>query len=69
MKDVRNETDGAYNKIVLVINALIVMNGETEYAPFVNELNELIKHYNDLIAQHRGRNKSQQKKIENEDQD
>jgi hypothetical protein len=47
-KDVRRETDEAYKKIVLVINALIVMEGETMYAPFVNELNTLIKHYNDL---------------------
>jgi hypothetical protein len=58
MKDARNETDEAYRNIVLVINALIVMEGETEYAPFVTELNELIKHYNDLLAQHEGRNKA-----------
>ncbi|MDR1602542.1 MAG: DUF6261 family protein [Tannerella sp.] len=54
-KDVRRETDEAYKKIVLVINALIVMEGETAYAPFVTELNGLIKHYNDLYAQHLGR--------------
>jgi hypothetical protein len=34
------------------------MEGETAYAPFVTELNELIKHYNDLFAQHAGRNKA-----------
>jgi alpha-beta hydrolase superfamily lysophospholipase len=67
MKDVRDETDDAYRKITLVINALIVMEGETEYAPFVTELNELIKHYSDLIAQHRGRNKAKnQSKNEND---
>jgi hypothetical protein len=70
MKDARNETDEAYRNIVLVINALIVMEGETEYAPFVTELNELIKHYSDLIAQHRGRNKAKSlTKSENEEQD
>jgi hypothetical protein len=58
MKDARSATDKAYKNIVLVINALIVMEGETEYAPFVTEQNELIKHYSDLIAQHRGRNKA-----------
>ncbi|MDR2026128.1 MAG: DUF6261 family protein [Prevotellaceae bacterium] len=58
MKDVRNETDKAYRNIVFVINALIVMEGETEYTPFVTELNELIKHYAGLIAQHAGRNKA-----------
>jgi hypothetical protein len=70
MKDARNETDDAYRKIVLVINALTVMEGETAYAPFVTELNELIKHYSDLIAQHRGRNKAKSRsKSENEEQD
>jgi hypothetical protein len=58
MKDARSETDKAYKNVVLVINALIVMEGETEYAPFVTEMNELIKHYSDLSAQHRGRNKA-----------
>jgi hypothetical protein len=64
MKDARNETDAAYKDIVLVVNALIVMEGATAYAPFVTEQNELIKHYNDLIAQHRGRNKAKQSKNE-----
>jgi hypothetical protein len=62
MKDVRNETDEAYKNIVLVINALIVMEGEAAYAPFVTELNELIKHYNDLLAQHEGRNKAESRR-------
>ncbi|MDR1340533.1 MAG: DUF6261 family protein [Prevotellaceae bacterium] len=57
MKDARNETDDAYKKIVLVVSALTVMEGETAYAPFVNELNALIKHYSDLIAQRLGRRK------------
>jgi hypothetical protein len=58
MKDARNETDKTYRNIVLVIDALLVMEGETAYAPFVTELNELIKHYSDLLAQHLGRNKA-----------
>ncbi|MDR2775504.1 MAG: DUF6261 family protein [Tannerella sp.] len=70
MKDARNETDEAYRNIVLVINALTVMEGKTEYVPFVSELNELIKHYSDLTAQHRGRNRAKrQSKSENEEQD
>jgi hypothetical protein len=55
LKDVRKETDKAYQDIITVINGLIIMEGEVNYAPFVNELNTLIKHYNDLIAQHQGR--------------
>ena len=72
MKDVRKETDEAYRNIVLVINALIVMEGEAAYAPFVTELNELIKHYSDLLAQHEGRmRKAESKKqnAESEEQD
>jgi hypothetical protein len=64
-KDVRRETDEAYKKVTLVINALIIMEGEAAYAPFVTELNTLIKHYNDLLAQHIGRN-SAKKQIEND---
>jgi hypothetical protein len=58
MKDVRHETDEAYKKVVLVVNALTVMEGEAAYAPFITELNTLIKHYNDLSKQHLGRNRA-----------
>jgi hypothetical protein len=54
-KEIRRETDESYKKIVYGINGLIVLEGETEYAAFVNELNILIKHYNDNLAQHLGR--------------
>ncbi|MDR0605966.1 MAG: DUF6261 family protein [Bacteroidales bacterium] len=58
-KEVRRETDILYKQIILVISANIIMaeeNGEEPiYDPFVNELNVLIKHYNDLLAQHLGR--------------
>jgi hypothetical protein len=51
-----------------------VLEGESEYAPFVTELNELIKHYSDLLAQHEGRNKAKnlsknENGNENEEQD
>jgi hypothetical protein len=70
-KDVRFETDKAYKDIATVINALIIMEGEEKYAPFVSELNTLIKHYNDLAMQHLGRvrakkEKAQKKKEEQE---
>jgi hypothetical protein len=54
-KNARKETDAAYKNIVYVINALIIMEGEEAYSPFVIELNTLIKHYNDLLMQHLGR--------------
>lgn len=68
MRDVCKETDDAYKKVVLVINALIVMDGDDAYAQFVSELNELIKHYNDLAAQHRGRNKAKKQSINENDE-
>jgi hypothetical protein len=76
IKDVRGETDEAYKNIVTAINGLIVLEGESAYAPFVTELNELIKHYSDLLAQHEGRRreraktrKDETRKDESEEQD
>jgi DNA-binding FrmR family transcriptional regulator len=54
-KDTRKDTDKAYKDIVSVIKVLMIIDGETQYAPFVSELNTLIKHFNDTIAQHKGR--------------
>jgi hypothetical protein len=57
-KDARKDTDAAYDKVVTAVNGLIILEGEDIYAQFVAEMNTLIKHYNDLLAQHRGRVKS-----------
>jgi hypothetical protein len=74
-KEARRETDEAYKKIVYAINGLIVLEDETEYTAFVNELNVLIKHYNDSLARHLGRiragkeeekNKLSESELENE---
>jgi hypothetical protein len=54
-KNARKETDEVYKNIVYVINALMIMEGEEAYSPFVIELNTLVKHYNDLLMQHLGR--------------
>jgi hypothetical protein len=54
-KDARKDTDAAYDKIVTAVNGLIVIEGEDSFAQFVSEINTLIKHYNDLLAQHLGR--------------
>jgi hypothetical protein len=55
LKESREGVDLAYQDIVKRINAGILFEGETAYAPFVRELNALVKHYNDILAQHRGR--------------
>jgi hypothetical protein len=53
-KVARKETDGVYEQITERINAMITINGDSAYHPFVSELDALIKHYNNLIAQRRG---------------
>jgi hypothetical protein len=55
--DLRKNTDKAYQDIITLVNALILVDKETSYDQFVTELNTLIKHYNDLYAQHIGRMK------------
>jgi hypothetical protein len=55
LKDARADTDKAYKDIIAAINGLLILDDESSYEPFVAELNTLIKHYNDLIAQHQGR--------------
>lgn len=71
-KDARSETDAYFKQIILVINANIITeeiadNKEEEsvFAPFVSELNVLIKHYNDLLAQHIGRLEAKKEKDKN----
>jgi hypothetical protein len=53
-KEVRHETDAVYKDILLVLNGLMAMEGETEYLSFVHELNSWVKHYNDLLVRHLG---------------
>lgn len=56
MKEVRLKTDAAYTTITERINALMIVNGETAYKEFVNELNQRIEQYNLVLAQRKGRN-------------
>jgi hypothetical protein len=55
LKDCREKTDAVYHQIAERINALIVVNGEEQYAGFVNELNQLIEKYSNAIAQRAGK--------------
>jgi hypothetical protein len=55
--DARKESDANYQKVITLINALMVVENDTalEYEPFVVEMNSLIKRYNDNLAKHIGR--------------
>ncbi len=55
MKEVRLDVDTIYRKMVQLVNALILVNGEADYTHFVNELNERIDKYNLILAQREGR--------------
>ncbi|MDR2652936.1 MAG: DUF6261 family protein [Prevotellaceae bacterium] len=53
--EVRKELDRNYRDILDRIDASILLNGETQYAPFVKALNIRVEHYSDIIAQRKGR--------------
>jgi hypothetical protein len=55
MHEVRKETDKAYKAMVERVNAGIIVEGEGDYVAFVQEVNALVKEYNDILAQQQGR--------------
>jgi hypothetical protein len=57
MIEVRREGDAIYRQIVERLEALMVINGDESYTDFVHELNNLIKHYNNILASRKGRTK------------
>ena len=66
MREVRLEVDAAYHAMVDRLDALMLINGEEAYEPFVRELNARVDRYNDIIAQRRGRRESKSKSKEQE---
>ena len=57
MKEERAKVDTIYRDIRERINALIIVEGEANYAPFVNEMNTRIESYNNTIAIRRAKAK------------
>ena len=58
MKGVRTKVDETYKAITKRIDALIELNGETDYKTFVTKLNIITEKYKQTLAIRRGRNKS-----------
>jgi len=54
MKQERANVDVAYNNIITQINALILVEGETNYTVITSELNALIDEYSNIIAKRKG---------------
>jgi hypothetical protein len=59
MTNVRRETDAAYRDMVARVEAQALIEGETEYLPFVKELNELVERFN-KIRSHKTTKKDEQ---------
>lgn len=57
MKDVRVETDRCYRDILDRLDALMLINGEERYAPYVKELDVRIERFANILAQRKGRSK------------
>jgi hypothetical protein len=54
--EARKETDAAYVEFVKAVEGLVILEkSEPDFVAFAKELNTYIKHYNDLVAQHKGR--------------
>ncbi|MDO5105486.1 DUF6261 family protein [Capnocytophaga sp.] len=49
MKSARKETDDAYRQLVKLINALAIVEGETDYANCINNINSIITRYKQRV--------------------
>jgi hypothetical protein len=68
MREVRVKIDDAYGAIIDRINAAIIMEGEEKYREFVTTLNVVVKRYNDIQAQRKGRAAAKKEKSENKEE-
>jgi hypothetical protein len=66
MSEIRRETDRNYRDMLDRIDASILLNGEKQYVSFVNALNIRAEHYANIIAQRKGRKKTDAKPAESE---
>jgi hypothetical protein len=72
-KEIRKATDKAYQDVIIAIEAFILLEEDDEtkkeYESFLTEFNTLIKHYNDLIAQHLGRIQAEKEREEEKEKE
>ena len=66
VKETRQEIDKIYRAIVKRVNALMLLNDETQYLSFANKLNEMIDGYRNLTAIRKGRNTGEENKVSEE---
>jgi len=65
MVNVRVETDRCYRDMLDRLDALMLINGEEKYAPFVKELNTRTERFENLLAQRQGKNNAKKDKEDN----
>lgn len=49
LKSARKQTDNAYRALIKMVNALIMVNGDTDYTDFIKFLNYEIKRYKEKV--------------------
>ena len=64
MVDVREKTDRCYRDMIDRIDAIMLINGDEGYAPFVNELNVRVVRFENMLSARKGRSDSKKKKEE-----
>ena len=62
MVNVRTETDRCYRDTLDRLDALMLINGDEQYAPFVKDLNTRIDRFSNIIAQRKGRSAAKKEK-------
>jgi hypothetical protein len=67
MYALRRPTDTTYRSIVNRINALVEINGPERYKAFIDSHNKTIEQYRNIVAQRKGRQKSEAEKKKNAD--
>lgn len=68
VRAVRAEFNAAYQRMLTLIEAAIVLNGEAPYADFVNKLNERLQYYKTTLAHRRTVSKTRREKLATSDQ-
>jgi murein L,D-transpeptidase YcbB/YkuD len=64
MKTTRKATDSAFRHLLNQLDALVLVNGETDYIAFITALNVISERYKNILAQQAGM-RAKQKPVEN----
>lgn len=61
VRQARVPVDEGFHNIALVINAMVLLNGETDYAEFIDKINYLIDYYKNTIKMRKASRKAPDK--------